>query len=435
MASHIVGVIDVLLHKLFFRTPTTSMTAPTLDKPLEKVHPDNLPHIGHEEAANGLVALVDHSEKHDVSQGIHASSHTIFSIPWIHKLIPGIEKLAAAYHIGNFVAIRGSKNQIFEAMPLYARIGMHLLFYGSAEIKLLHWQSIEHLLREQSVKEGKVYDSPESVQNIASFIATYQLSTEELLEPDISKYKTFNEFFYRKLKPTARPVDHADDPLSICSAADCRLTVYNTVDLAKQFWIKGREFTVPNLLGVDAGSNEATTFDGSSLAIFRLAPSDYHRFHCPIDATVGEITHIPGQYYTVNPQAVNEQGFDVFTANTRSVLYLTHTATGLPVAFVAIGALLVGSIVWTNGGEKGRVIKKGDELGHVYSHISPTEAAPLSRCSPRALSSALPSTPFCRAQLREKKTRFDEDLVANSLIPVETLVKVGNSLGRTPSKA
>jgi hypothetical protein len=27
-----------------------------------------------------------------VSQGIHASTHTLFNIPWIHSLIPGIEK-------------------------------------------------------------------------------------------------------------------------------------------------------------------------------------------------------------------------------------------------------------------------------------------------------------------------------------------------------
>lgn len=43
----------------------------------------------------------------------------------------------------------------------------------------------------------------------------------------------------------------------------------------------------------------------------------------------------------VNPQAVNEPGFDVFTANKRAVLYMTHTHTHTPVAFVAIGAMLV----------------------------------------------------------------------------------------------
>lgn len=63
----------------------------------------------------------------------------------------------------------------------------------------------------------------------------------------------------------------------------------------------------------------------------------------------------------MNPQAVNEVGFDVFTANKRSILYLTHEQSGRPIAFVAIGALLVGSIVFTV--KKGDKVKKGDELG------------------------------------------------------------------------
>jgi len=296
-------------------------------------------------------------------------------------------------------------------MPIYARFGMHLLFYGNEQIKVLHSHTVESLLKEQSVKEGKHFDSPESTANIPSFISTYSLDLNELLEPDPTKYKTFNEFFSRKLKPDARPVDNADDPLAICSAADCRLTVYQTIDFAKQFWIKGRNFTIPNLIGVDPSSEKASAFADSSLAIFRLAPADYHRFHCPIDGTVGEITHIPGQYYTVNPQAVNEPGFDVFTANTRSVLYLTHKATGLPVAFVAIGALLVGSIKWTNGGEKGTSVKKGEELGY-FAYGGSTIVAVF----PKGV------------------IEFDEDLVSNSAVPVETLVKVGNSLGKTPAR-
>lgn len=43
-------------------------------------------------------------------------------------------------------------------------------------------------------------------------------------------------FAKRKLKPDARPVENAEDPSGICSAADSRLTVYPTVDLAKKFW-------------------------------------------------------------------------------------------------------------------------------------------------------------------------------------------------------
>jgi phosphatidylserine decarboxylase len=121
-----------------------------------------------------------------------------------------------------------------------------------------------------------------------------------------------------KLKDNARPVQNAD-PAAICSAADARLTVYQTVDLAKKFWcdftnplymflglltrfekyrVKGKNFSISTLLNVPEDSEKALSLDGAGLAIFRLAPADYHRFHSPIDGEVGEIVHIPGQYYT-----------------------------------------------------------------------------------------------------------------------------------------
>jgi len=240
-------------------------------------------------------------------------------------------------------------------------------------------------------------------------VKTYSIPLDELLEPDITKYKTFNEFFHRKLKDNSRRVQSAGDPLGICCAADSRLTVYRSVDLARRFWIKGRHFNIPNLLHIPEDSAKALAFNGASIAIFRLAPSDYHRFHSPIDGEVGEIVGIPGQYYTVNPQAVNELGFDVFTANTRSVLYMKHIRTGLPVAFVAIGALLVGSIKWTNGGRKGYVITRGEELGY-FAYGGSTVVAVF---PPGVI-------------------RFDPDLIGNSDQPIETLVKVGWSLGKTP---
>ena len=65
----------------------------------------------------------------------------------------------------------------------------------------------------------------------------------------------------------------------------------------------------------------------------------------------------------MNPQAVNEVDFDVFTANKRSVMYLKLEGSGQLVAFVAIGALLVGSIEWTK--RAGDTVRKGEELGFV----------------------------------------------------------------------
>lgn len=46
-------------------------------------------------------------------------------------------------------------------------------------------------------QQGKAYDSTESINSIPSFIHTYSIQLDDLLEPDIKTYKTFNEFFYR----------------------------------------------------------------------------------------------------------------------------------------------------------------------------------------------------------------------------------------------
>lgn len=333
--------------------------------------------------------------------------HRLLELPLVHKLIPGIEKLASEYHVGNFVIDRTNGERFFESMPIYTRLGMHLLFYGGEQRKVLHSKSVEAVLRDLSVRQGKIYDAHDSVKSIPSFIQTYAIRTDELLLPDIAQYKTFNEFFFRRLKPDARPVQNVEDPAGICSAADCRLVVYQNVDLAKLFWIKGNNFTVASLLGVAPGSDTARAFDGGSVAVFRLPPADYHRFHSPIDGTVGEVRDLPGEYYTVNPQAVNEQGFDVFTANKRAVLSMTHAASGKPVAFVAIGAMLVGSIVWTAGGQSGAQVRRGDELGY-FAYGGSTVVV----LFPPGL------------------VAFDDDLRKNSEVPVETLVKVGMSIGR-----
>ncbi|KZT02970.1 uncharacterized protein LAESUDRAFT_660698, partial [Laetiporus sulphureus 93-53] len=230
---------------------------------------------------------------------------------------------------------------------------------------------------------------------------------DELLQPDVSRYSCFNDFFHRRLKPGARPVQNADVPGTVCAAAaDSRLIVYPTIDLARKFWIKGTHFTVPHLLGVPPESEEARAFEGGSLASFRLALADYHRFHSPIDGTIGDVREIKGEYYTVNPQAVNEPGFDVFTANHRAVLHMTHAASGKPIAFVAIGAMLVGSIHFTCP-PQGRSVSRGDELGY-FAYGGSTVVV----LFPPGL------------------IEFDQDLQHFSAESVETYVKVRGCLGR-----
>ncbi|RKP25234.1 phosphatidylserine decarboxylase-domain-containing protein [Syncephalis pseudoplumigaleata] len=289
----------------------------------------------------------------------------------------------------------------YEAMPLYVRIGLNLLYVGHLKERLLETGILDKILEHETIRQGRYFDSPKSVKQIPSFIKTYNIPTDEMLTPDIASFGTFNEFFYRRLKPDARPIARPLDEAS-CQRAhhlDCRLIVFPTVDEATKFWIKGRHFTLGNLLQDD---ELAQRFAGASLAIFRLAPQDYHRFHAPITARCTGCRSIPGKYYTVNPLAVNTS-IDVLTENARAVLTFT---TPYDFILVPVGAMLVGSIRLT-GGQPGVQTQKGDELGYFAFGGSTVVAV-----FPPGGS-----------------MRFDEDLLRNSASGLETLVRMGESIG------
>ncbi|ORY72903.1 phosphatidylserine decarboxylase-domain-containing protein [Leucosporidium creatinivorum] len=364
-------------------------------------------HGDFEEALKGLIDEPGAKHKH---LSIHSPAPEVITNAWLNNLIPGIHKLEATYHVGNWVATARGPNppKVFESMPLYVRLGMQALYHGRRQAQLLASERVSKLLREQSIKQGKAFDSTDNVlEHIQAFVKTYQIDCAELEKPNIADYKTFNEFFYRKLRPNARPVDSPSDPSIISSAADCRLTVYPTVEKAKEFWIKGANFTLTSLL---QDESLATSFheQGASLAIFRLAPADYHRYHSPVTCLVGPTKNIEGDYYTVNPVAVNEN-LDVFTENKRDVTLLSvpqaADATPLSVAFVAIGAMLVGSIQGTV--QQGQEVGRGDELGY-FAYGGSTVVA------------VFPAG----------KVQWDEDLIINSSVPIETAVRVGEQIGK-----
>lgn len=57
---------------------------------------------------------------------------------------------------------------------------------------------------------------------------------------------------------------------------------------------------------------------------------------------------------------------DVFCENKRSVMVLKRPLTGSPIAVIAVGAMLVGSIKYNPGVEVGASVKRGQALGAFY---------------------------------------------------------------------
>jgi phosphatidylserine decarboxylase len=238
-----------------------------------------------------------------------------------------------------------------------------------------------------------------SALRVLPFIAEYDLDADEFAKSPFD-YKTFNEFFYRALKPDARPIAPGDRIAVF--PADARHLAFPDVDAATGFYVKGFKFTLADLLG-DAALAEK--FAGGAMLISRLCPVDYHRFHFPVAGTPGESRRIDGWLYSVSPVALR-RNIRYLVINTREVTRIDSPAFG-SVAMVEVGATNVGSI--RQGFQPGRAIAKGAEKGLF------------------AFGGSCVITLFQRGRIR-----FDADVVAQSAECVETYAKMGDRLGEAP---
>ncbi|KAG5975067.1 hypothetical protein E4U55_007905, partial [Claviceps digitariae] len=244
-----------------------------------------------------------------------------------------------------------------EKMSVYVRLGIRLLYKG-LKSRDMENKRIRKLLKNLSIKQGKKFDDPASKDEIEKFIEFHGLDMSEVLLP-LDQFKNFNEFFYRALKPDARPCSAPNQPGIIVSPADCRTVVFNQLAPARQIWVKGREFSIARLLG-DAYPEDAARYENGALGIFRLAPQDYHRFHIPVDGVLGKPITIAGEYYTVNPMAIRS-ALDVYGENVRVVVPIDSVAHGR-VMVICVGAMMVGSTVITRN--VGDNVKRAEELGY-----------------------------------------------------------------------
>ena len=314
--------------------------------------------------------LTDQAAAHadDPKSHIHLPSNHPDSHGWLNRFIHGdiLRSLEARHHMGNYVIDRKTGHKTFEPMSVYVRLGMHLLYYGSLQSQMLHWERVISLLKKETLRMGKEYDNPKSKAHIKPFMESFHLdkTMHQYVKPDPEQYANFNEFFAREIRPDARPIVEPNNEHVTSSPADCRLTAFPTIDQATEFWIKGTSFTLGRLFG---DKELAQEMDGGSIVIARLAPQDYHRWHAPASGTVEAIRDIKGAYYTVNPQAISQTGtLDVFCENRRSVMTVRRRATGRRMVIVAVGAMLVGSIKYTDAAAVGKDIERGQCLGAFY---------------------------------------------------------------------
>lgn len=242
---------------------------------------------------------------------------------------------------------------------------------------------------------GKLMNKPNSINKINNFVRELQIDMTEAERP-AEDYISFNDFFYRKLKSGARPIES-----DFVSPGDGKLLAFKNISDIHNFFVKGRKFTLEEFLG---NKELAKKHRDSSLIILRLAPNDYHRYHFPYDGIPSEVTKIKGDYFSVSPYALAGNFTRVFCENKREFCTLSTKDKG-DIIIAPVGATMVGSIIetFTPNSE----VKKGDEMG--YFAFGGSTIVLL---------------------VDSSKITIDNDILENTKNKMETFVKMGEKIGK-----
>lgn len=222
--------------------------------------------------------------------------------------------------------------------------------YGNPLGKL----SLHALVKRKAFSQWYGYrmSKPDSASRVSPFIDQYGLDPSDFTEAP-SSFKSFNEFFYRKLKPSARPL--ADSP--VVFPADGRHLGFPDISKIDSFFVKGQSFDLPALLGDKA---LAEKYASGSLVLSRLCPVDYHRFHFPAAGIPSATKTIEGPLFSVSPIALREKLAYLWT-NKRTLCELQTEEFGT-ILIMEIGATCVGSIHQTY--TPGKPVEKAAEKGY-----------------------------------------------------------------------
>lgn len=154
------------------------------------------------------------------------------------------------------------------------------------------------------------------------------------VELPLSEYKSVGDFFSRRLRTGARPID----PAIVTCPVDGTLRETGVCSSALSLTVKGEPYTLDELLG---DSSLATRCVGAHWWNIYLSPKDYHRVHAPVDGFLQEIIHLPGALWPVNDWSLRNIP-KLFSKNERVVFVFRQEDR--VTLLVMVGATNVGSI-------------------------------------------------------------------------------------------
>lgn len=278
---------------------------------------------------------------------------------------------------------RKSKEKYIEKSPKGSGV-LYKTLIGSLILAVITRKSVS--------KIGSLYmNSKLSTKNIDGFIKKNNINMEDYPQ---KKYKSFNDFFSRKILEGRRPFStNQSDLISVC---DSKLLVYS-INENLEMTIKNKKYKLSELLRDKKLSKE---YRNGVCLVFRLTVDDYHRYSFFDDGIVIRNKKINGILHTVGPVAFKR--YKVFKENQREYAILKTKNFG-EVIQMEVGALMVGKIVnydlkrFSRGQEKGYFLFGGSTIVVIF---------------------------------KENVVSIDEDILSNSKKGLETKVRLGEVIGK-----
>jgi len=256
-------------------------------------------------------------------------------------------------------------------------------FLGRIFIKILITPFISKMI-------GKYMNSKLSLKRINKFVKENNINMNDYINND---YKSYNDFFTRKIKDSKRPIYSNKEYL--ISPCDSKLTAYIIND-DLTLKIKDSYYSINSLVD----ENIMEEYKGGYALVFRLSTDDYHRY-CYIDSGTKDMNHyIKGIFHTVQPISLKHYNF--FKTNSREWTTLNTNNFG-KVIQVEIGALGVGRIVNHHNEYE---FKRGEEKGYFE----------------------FGGSTICLL-FKKDTIDLDKDIIDNSNNNIETIVKYGEKIG------
>jgi phosphatidylserine decarboxylase len=239
---------------------------------------------------------------------------------------------------------------------------------------------------------GRKLNRASSLYRIDKFLSEYDLNMNHYVGPK-DGYTHFNDFIYRKIKPGARPIAEG-----VVSPADGKLLVFQEINDCNDFFVKGSKFNLSSFMRDD---ELVKKFEGGSMLIVRLAPTDYHRYHFPASGPASESKLIKGPLFSVNPIAL-DKSLEIFCQNKRTICVQNSDTYG-DILYSDVGATAVGTI-----------------------HQTYTPNVPLEKGAEKGYFAFGGSTVVLFFE--KGKIQFDQDLIDNTKNGIETAVEMGDTI-------